>query len=80
VAGRLAAAGAWREGDPDMIVVLDAGYDVVRLAWLLAGLPLVVCARLRSNRVFYRVPPKPPGMLGRAREHGDPVRFTDPTT
>jgi hypothetical protein len=81
VAGRLAAAGAWRPGGPDIIVVLDAGYDVVRLAWLLAGLPVVVCARLRSNRVFYRVPPpKPPGLPGRAREHGDPVRFADPAT
>ena len=61
VAGRLAAAGAWREGDPDIIVVMDAGYDVIRLAWLLADLPVVLCARLRSNRVFCRPPaPKPP--------------------
>jgi hypothetical protein len=75
VAGRLAAAGAWHEGDADIVVVLDAGYDVVRLAWLLADLPVVVCARLRSTRVFYRVPaPKPPGMGGRPREHGHPVR------
>ena len=54
VTGRLAAAGAWREGDPDIIVVLDAGYDVTRLAWLLADLPLVLCARLRSNRAVLR--------------------------
>jgi DDE superfamily endonuclease len=81
VAGRLARAGAWHEGDPDIIVVLDAGYDVVRLAWLLAGLPLVLCARLRSNRVLYRMPaPKPPGMGGHPREHGDPLRFADPAT
>jgi hypothetical protein len=81
VAGRLAAAGAWHEGDPDIIVVLDCGYDVVRLAWLLADLPLVPCARLRSDRVFYRVPaPKPPGMGGRPRQHGAPVRFADPAT
>jgi hypothetical protein len=80
-AGRLAAAGAWRDGDPDIIVVLDAGYDVIRLAWLLADLPLVVCARLRSNRVFYGPPPpKAPGLVGRPREHGDPVRFADPAT
>lgn len=81
VAGRLARAGAWRPGDPDIIVVLDCGYDVVRLAWLLADLPLVLCARLRSDRVFYRVPaPKPPGMGGPARQHGAPVRFADPAT
>ena len=27
-----------------IIVVMDAGYDVTRLAWLLADLPLVLCA------------------------------------
>jgi len=81
VTGRLAAAGAWREGDPDIIVVLDAGYDVIRLAWLLADLPVVLCARLRSNRVMYGAPPpKPPGMPGRARDHGTPVRCDDPAT
>jgi hypothetical protein len=81
VTGRLIAAGAWHEGDPDIIVALDAGYDVVRLAWLLADLPLVLCARLRSDRVFYRVPPpRPPGMGGRPRQHGAPVRFADPAT
>ena len=81
VAGRLAQAGAWRPGDPDIIVVLDCGYDVIRLAWLLADLPMVLCARLRSNRVFRRVPePKPPGMGGPPREHGAPLRFADPAT
>jgi hypothetical protein len=81
VTRRLEAAGAWRPGDPDIIVVLDAGYDVVRLAWLLAGQPIVVCARLRSDRVFYRVPSaKPPGMGGPPRQHGGPVRFADPAT
>jgi hypothetical protein len=81
VTRRLEQAGHWRPGDPDIIVALDAGYDVVRLAWLLADLPLVLCARLRSDRVFYRVPaPKPPGMGGPARQHGEPVRFADPVT
>jgi hypothetical protein len=81
VAGRLAAAGHWKKDDPDIIVVMDAGYDVTRLAWLLADLPLVLCARLRSNRVFYGAPPpKVPGLGGRPREHGDPVRFDDPKT
>jgi hypothetical protein len=81
VAGRLEQAGAWHPGDPDIIVVLDCGYDVIRLAWLLADLPVVVCARLRSNRVFRRVPePKPPGVGGPPREHGAPLRFADPAT
>jgi hypothetical protein len=81
VTRRLAAAGAWHPGDPDIIVVLDAGYDVIRLAWLLADLPVVLCARLRSNRVFYRVPPpKPPGVGGPPREHGTPLRFADEKT
>ena len=81
VAGRLAAAGAWRAGDPDIIVVLDAGYDVIRLAWLLADLPLVLCARLRRTRVFYGAPPpKPPGRPGRPREHGTAVRCDDEAT
>jgi len=79
VAGRLEQAGAWTEGDPDIIVVLDAGYDVIRLAFLLADLPLVLCARLRSDRVFYGPPPpKAPGLGGRPRDHGDPVRCQDP--
>ena len=81
VTRRLEAAGAWRPGDPAIIVVLDCGYDVIRLAWLLAGLPLVLCARLRSDRVFYRVPaPKPPGMGGPPRQHGAPLRFAGPAT
>ena len=39
VAERIIAAGHWRDGDPDILVVFDAGYDLTRLAWLLAGLP-----------------------------------------
>ena len=60
---------------------MDAGYDVIRLEWLLADLPLLLCARLRSSRVFWRVPePKPAGMPGHPREHGAPVRCGDPAT
>jgi hypothetical protein len=81
VAGRLARAGAWRPGDRDIIVVLDCGYDVIRLAWLLADLPLVLCARLRSNRVFCAPPaPRPAGMGGPPRQHGAPLRSADPAT
>jgi hypothetical protein len=81
VAGRLERAGHWRPGDPGIIVVLDAGYDVIRLAWLLADLPLVLCARLRCTRVMYGPPPpKAAGLGGRPREHGDPVKCGDRAT
>jgi hypothetical protein len=45
VVTRLVAAGHWRVGDPDMLIVLDAGYDVTRLAWLLKDLPAEVLGR-----------------------------------
>ena len=37
VVERIIAAGHWREGDPDILVIFDAGYDLTRLAWLLRG-------------------------------------------
>ncbi len=42
-------AGQWREGDPEILVVLDAGYDAPRIYHLLAGLPVQVLGRLRST-------------------------------
>ena len=48
VVARLVAAGHWREGDPRILVVFDAGYDVTRLAWL----PADLLGRLRSDRVM----------------------------
>src|SRR5205085_1430850 len=33
VTGRIIAAGQWHEGDPDILVVLDSGYDLARMAW-----------------------------------------------
>ena len=80
VAVRLIAAGHWAQGDPPAIVAMDAGYNVTRLAFLLADLPLVLVARVRSGRVFYRDPaprPRGPGMPPR---HGEPVRCADPAT
>src|ERR1700744_5484386 len=47
---RLIAAGQWSEGDPDIIVAADAGYNATRLAVLLAGLPVIVIARVRADR------------------------------
>ena len=53
VVARIIAAGHWRDGDPDILVVFDAGYDLTRLAWLLRDLPVEVLGRLRSDRVMY---------------------------
>ena len=58
VVARLIAAGQWREGDPAIVIVFDAGYDITRLAFLLAGLPVQLLGRLRSDRVL-RFPPPP---------------------
>ena len=64
---RLIAAGHWRAGDPDMLIVFDAGYDVTRLAWLLADLPAELLGRLRSDRVLYfPAPPRPAAAAARS--------------
>src|SRR5229473_8076321 len=79
VVGRLAAAGHWGEGDPAILVVFDAGYDVTRLAFLLADLPVELPGRLRSDRVMQLpAPPRPPGTNGRPRKHGRELPLADP--
>ena len=78
---RIITAGHWQEGDPDMLAVLDSGYDLTRLAWLLKDLPLEVTGRLRSDRVMYfPAPPRAPGMTGRPSRHGPALRLADPAT
>jgi hypothetical protein len=81
VIARLTAAGHWREGDPDIIVVLDSGYDLTRLAWLLRDLPADVTGRLRSDRVMYfPVPSRVPGTNGRPPRHGARLVLGEPAT
>ena len=80
VAGRLAAAGHWHDGDPDIVIALDAGYNATRLAWLLADLPVLLVARVRADRVFYGPVPPRAGRPGRQGRHGTPVRCDDPAT
>ncbi|WP_331749007.1 MULTISPECIES: NF041680 family putative transposase [unclassified Streptomyces] len=78
---RLMAAGQWKDGDPDVLIVVDAGYDVPRLAFLLKDLPVQVLGRMRSDRVLRRaVPPREPGARGRPPRHGGEFVFGDPTT
>jgi hypothetical protein len=81
VVERLIATGQWHNGDPDILVVLDAGYDAPRIAHLLADLPVEILGRMRSDRVLHRpVPPRMPGTNGRPPKHGDEFVFGDPTT
>ncbi|MBB2993855.1 NF041680 family putative transposase [Paeniglutamicibacter cryotolerans] len=81
VVDRLSATGQQQSTDPEVLVVMDAGYDVTRLAWLLQDLPVVLVARLRSDRVFYapagarRGPTK-----GRPPRHGAKLALRDPAT
>ena len=75
----LIEAGHWTGGDPGIVVVFDAGYDLTRLAWLLADLPVEVLGRLRSDRVMYfPAPPREPGANGRPSRHGAALRLADP--
>jgi hypothetical protein len=90
VVERLGAAGHWRAGDPPIMVVLDSGYDVCRLAYVLADLPVQLIGRLRADRVLLGAvaPPAPDGRrpTGRPRRHGavmtlaDPASWPEPTT
>ncbi|GAA2604306.1 hypothetical protein GCM10010399_39050 [Dactylosporangium fulvum] len=81
VVARLITAGHRQPGDADIWVVMDAGYDASRLAYLLRDLPVRVLARLRSDRVLRRAaPPHTPGTLGRRRRHGGEFIFADPTS
>nr|WP_020500844.1 NF041680 family putative transposase [Sciscionella marina] len=78
----LIEAGQWRDGDANILIVADAGYDPARLAHALSDLPVEAFARLRSDRVFCRpVPARPRSPRGgRPAKHGGLFRFTDPET
>ncbi|MCX4673586.1 transposase [Streptomyces sp. NBC_01381] len=52
VVERLVAADQWQCGDQNVLIVMDAGYDVMRLAWVLRDLPVELVGRLRSDRVL----------------------------
>ena len=78
---RLAGAGHWREGDPPVLVIVDAGYDPMRLANQLADLPVEILGRLRSDRVLhFPVPAREPGTNGRPPRHGRQFALAGPGT
>src|SRR6266516_674178 len=78
---RLIDAGHWCDGDPDILVIFDAGYDHIRLACRLADLPVEILGRLRSDRVLhFPVPARRPGTTGRPSRHGREFALCDPAT
>ncbi|MER7408115.1 NF041680 family putative transposase [Streptomyces sp. NPDC000070] len=86
VVERLVAAGQWQCGDRNILVVMDAGYDVMRLAWVLRDLPVELVGRLRSDRVLRRPAPSlkeyaqsyPQG--GRPPRHGKEFSLARPAS
>ncbi|WP_412075985.1 transposase [Streptomyces xanthophaeus] len=72
VVERLIAAGQWQTGDPHIVIVSDAGYDVTRLAWVLRDLPVEMVGRVRSDRVMRL--PKPPRMDARRQRSAAQAR------
>ena len=82
VVERLITAGQWHDGDPEILMVLDAGYDAPRIAYLLADLPVQILGRMRSDRVLRRsTPPRVSTTLGgRPPKHGGEFAFGDHAT
>ncbi|GGS89543.1 hypothetical protein GCM10010254_06670 [Streptomyces chromofuscus] len=80
VVTRLVRAGQWRPGDADILVVMDTGYDVTRLAYVLADLPVELVGRLRSDRVMLRDagPRRSTPRGGQPRKHGGVLTFSKP--
>src|SRR4051812_22052178 len=82
VVGRLCAGGHWQVGDRPIMVMLASGYDVCRLAFVLADLPLQLVGRVRADRIMLApAPPRAPGRpgpIGRPRRHGAVMALTDP--
>ncbi|WP_371583225.1 transposase [Streptomyces sp. NBC_01314] len=74
--------GQWRDGDPDVLVVVEDGYDA--RAWPTSfGLPVEVLGRLRSDRVMRKPVPQPrksPPQGGRPPKHGKEFRVARPDT
>jgi hypothetical protein len=61
------------------LVVLDAGYDVVRLAFLLTDLPVRLLGRVRADRVFH-APVGDYAGTGRPGRHEAAIKLDDPAT
>ncbi|MFG2950471.1 NF041680 family putative transposase [Streptomyces adustus] len=82
VVSRLTTAGHWQPGDPEILIVMDSGYDVAYLSHALADLPIVLIGRLRSDRVMLRDagPARSGPKGGRPRRHGGVLTLAKPGT
>ncbi|MGW3926444.1 NF041680 family putative transposase, partial [Streptomyces sp. NPDC005093] len=82
VVDRVRTAGHWSDGDPEILIVMDSGYDVAYLSHALADLPVVLVGRLRSDRVMLRDagPARSGPKGGRPRRHGGVMAFARPDT
>jgi hypothetical protein len=80
VVERIRAAGQHRPSDPNILIVFDAGYDVTRLTYLLADLPVELLGRVRSDRVFHFPVPPQAGAVGRPAKHGPEFALADLST
>ncbi|MFD7710125.1 NF041680 family putative transposase [Streptomyces sp. NPDC059786] len=80
VVTRLVHAGQWRPCDADILVVMDTGYDVTRLAHVLADLPVELVGRFRSDQVMLRDagPRRSTPRGGQPRKHGGVLTFSKP--
>ena len=85
VVDRIIAAGHWHAGDPDVLVVFDSGYDLTRLAWLLADLPVEIigpAAQRPGDVLPCPAASRPAGRHGRAaapaRGRAQALRRRDP--
>ncbi|MEU5894328.1 NF041680 family putative transposase [Streptomyces sp. NPDC047461] len=79
---RLVTAGHWQPGDPEILIVMDSGYDTAYLSHILADLPVVLVGRLRSDRVMLRDagPARSGPRGGRPRRHGGVLTLAKPDT
>jgi hypothetical protein len=63
------------------LVVFDGGFDPVQLQVQLAGAPVQVLVRIRSDRNFYAAGhPRRDGRPGRPARHGAKLSLADPAT
>ncbi|GAA2513377.1 hypothetical protein Ahu01nite_061320 [Winogradskya humida] len=73
---------ALETGRTSWTVLLDAGYEAPRIAWLLRDLPVEIRGRMRSDRVLRRatLPRVYQALGGRPARHGGEFVFGDPAT